>query len=648
MTRTIGKTIKKVTTTVKKAVSSVGSKSQGANALQATAIPGSISKVVNKQPVKPLGTVSGKTYYPAAQKEYDVARKGQILRAGTTGIISTLASQGNKVQAANNNLINKFNSGSLSKNSSSRSGGSSQTPTREVSGASTIGLQSLYGGQSSLSNTQGLGGIGGSYSNPTTNVVNTPLNVNTIRPTPEITLPEKTIQDFSQLVPTPVEQPVVDATTGREKSLQDYLDTILNDAPDSADAYAKAQRETDILRKQQVVNDLTGQLNGIVNRGQANQLSLVGQGRGIPEAIIGGQQAQIGRETAIAALPVQAQLSAAQGNLEMANDNLDTLFKIYSDDAKNEYEYKREVKKAIYEFATEKEKRALEKADKQEERAYQEKKDVLATNKTIAMEAAKNGASAGVLTKISNATSLAEAISAAGSYMLDTQVVKLDNGNTVVVDGQGRVIRNLGGASASTGNNFVVTQDILKNTYGNDVVSLIANTIKTSGAKQSQSTNDAINVISGLQQLVKDAPDGVFKGLAPVRLLPNKAKSTEALTNLSNIEAVNLKVQQWASGAALTTAQTKSVEKMTPRRGDTDKQVVAKTNALANYMVSQVSGQLAGQGVGFSIDKVNLFTKTPEMELKELYQNPTTKSKIQQAVQMFPTYTDAEILQIVR
>jgi len=76
--------------------------------------------------------------------------------------------------------------------------------------------------------------------------------------------------------------------------------------PSSADAFSKAQRETGILQKQQIVGDLTGQLNQIVATSQAQQLQVTGQGRGIPEVIIGGQQAQIAKEAAIQALPIAA------------------------------------------------------------------------------------------------------------------------------------------------------------------------------------------------------------------------------------------------------------------------------------------------------------------------------------------------------
>lgn len=221
------------------------------------------------------------------------------------------------------------------------------------------------------------------------------ISTGTVRtPITPITLPEEKYNDPTSLIP-----PIVPITEEKPKevnptdvALQSYIDS-LNGAPTSEKAYKKAQEESGILNARTEVNNLSAKLNEIVNRGQAQQLSLVGQGRGIPEAIIGGQQAQIGRETAIAALPVQAQLSAAQGNLEMAQDNLDTLFKIYADDARVKYENKKEKAKILWQDATEKEKRLIEKADKLEERAYQEKESIRKEVRDYAKLAMTNGQS---------------------------------------------------------------------------------------------------------------------------------------------------------------------------------------------------------------------------------------------------------------
>lgn len=257
---------------------------------------------------------------------------------------------------------------------------SSNASTIQTSGESFTGSTTQAQTPSLGSNTPNL---------PSTNVIATPTLGAQNTP---LTLPEKPVGDYSQVIPTTQEQAVAAAKDKTQTSLEDYLASI-QDAPSSADAYQKAQRETEILQKQQQVNDLQGKLNAIVARGESQQLAQVGQGRGIPEAIIGGIQAQIGRETAIASLPVAAQLSAAQGDLEMANDNLDTLFKIYSEDATNEYNYRKEVKKAVYDFASAAEKRELEKMDKMEERAYQETQNLHQEQSAYAKMAFENGQS---------------------------------------------------------------------------------------------------------------------------------------------------------------------------------------------------------------------------------------------------------------
>lgn len=239
--------------------------------------------------------------------------------------------------------------------------------------------------------------------------------------------------------------------------LQQEISSMLsakNDMPTQEELYAKAQKETGILQKQQEVSNYQGQLNQIVAGAQANQLAVTGQGRGIPEAIIGGQQAQIAKEAAIAALPVAAQLSAAQGNLEMAQQNLTTLFNIKAADAKNEYDFKINVIDKVSQFATKQEENQLARVRLLETRKYEEEKATSDQLKAIAIEAAKNGASASTLTAISNAKTFSDGITAAGPSLVtpNTQVIKLDNGSTMLIDQRtGRVIKDFGGAAPDGG-----------------------------------------------------------------------------------------------------------------------------------------------------------------------------------------------------
>lgn len=389
---TIGKTIKKAVAAVKSAVSS-NSENQGAAVLKATSTGQNLANLKKSAAIPVGGTtlskISGGTLGgKASQKVVTGTATGLVGAGGRPVSVPSFGSN-----PLNINSVNKaFSSGALVRDTPSGGGGS---PSRISSASLSTGGQLNPDISGDFSQSSSSFNTTPNFSprqtttqttTPTTNVIGGNTLVNNQNP---LVVPEQKITDFSEFIPTPIDIQGEKAQKTTEKTLEDYL-SELTKAPDSADSYRKAQQETDILNKQKIVGDLTGQLNAIVNKGQANQLSLIGQGRGIPEAIIGGQQAQIGRETAIAALPVQAQLSAAQGNLEMANDNLDKLFKIYSEDAKNKHESGVAVKKMVYEYATTKEKRVLEKLDKQEERAYQEKLNTQKEGKEYAKMAFEN------------------------------------------------------------------------------------------------------------------------------------------------------------------------------------------------------------------------------------------------------------------
>lgn len=101
-----------------------------------------------------------------------------------------------------------------------------------------------------------------------------------------------------------------------------------------ADLLRKAESEAGIQQARQRVQNTQANINAITAEMNARILQEEGQGRGIPLDVIGGRQAQISREAAIRLLPLQAQLAADQGNLEMAQENTKQLFKIYADDAK--------------------------------------------------------------------------------------------------------------------------------------------------------------------------------------------------------------------------------------------------------------------------------------------------------------------------
>lgn len=122
----------------------------------------------------------------------------------------------------------------------------------------------------------------------------------------------------------------------------------------------------------------------------------------------------------------------------------------------------------------------------------------------------------------------------------------------------------------------------------------------------------SLQLARAAQDLAGANPNGQFEGLYPFRgvvdfFLPEGLKRPATVRNDAQINAINLQTQFWASGAALTDAQTKLVMDMVPTKNDTDNQVKNKLNSLVNYMMSQTAARLQTDGVNFKPEQVNLF-----------------------------------------
>lgn len=166
--------------------------------------------------------------------------------------------------------------------------------------------------------------------------------------------------------------PAASEAERRQKEFNDMLglipqkDSVLNDAD------VNRQDEEVRLRKQEV-NNYTAQLNNIVAKQQQDLLSTRGtlSAEGSTEAVYGGIAATINREAAIKALPVQAQIAAAQGNLDLAQDYLTDLRKIKQEAIDVDYSYNMKKFDAISGFVTGEQKIRLDKMKDNETRAHQ-------------------------------------------------------------------------------------------------------------------------------------------------------------------------------------------------------------------------------------------------------------------------------------
>lgn len=161
------------------------------------------------------------------------------------------------------------------------------------------------------------------------------------------------------------------------------------------------------------------------------------------------------------------------------------------------------------------------------------------------------------------------------------------------------------GTDPASANNAVLNS-LLKKSIGQGTRTQVAN---------------VLGVVNAASTLANNRLDGKFAGINPVRAildvkipftnigLPfrDQVKSAQELENEGYIDAINLKVQQWASGAALTEQQTEQVKRFTPKVTDTDSAVRTKLNNLTNFMLTQAQAQLQSEGIDFQPAKVNLF-----------------------------------------
>lgn len=227
---------------------------------------------------------------------------------------------------------------------------------------------SAYSGAGATANSEATGQTGNGtgiplYAAPTT------INSTNTAPTTPIQIPTpptpsnagtQAMTAISGTATAPAATTSTDGSTDpAETAFQTYLKNI-QAPPDTATIYQNDLNASGVTADQQAVNNYQSQLNAITANASAAKLSLVGQGNGVPNAIIGGQQAEIDREAAIQALPISAQLTAAQGDLTTAQDNVDTLFKLQAADAQNQVTYQNSLVTAVYNFATSEQKTQLD------------------------------------------------------------------------------------------------------------------------------------------------------------------------------------------------------------------------------------------------------------------------------------------------
>lgn len=183
-----------------------------------------------------------------------------------------------------------------------------------------------------------------------------------------------------------------------EKRSLDLQNQLLNAIPQKENVLQDKEvqrQQREVQQQQKVVADYTSQLNSVVAQQNADLLNLRGVGakEGVTETVYGGQAATINREAAVKALPIQAALAGAQGNLQLAQDYLTQLTTWKQEEINNTFQYKMALYGSIKDFVTGKEKTRLDQLEKDENRLYQEKRDNINSQDEWSKVAIQNGQS---------------------------------------------------------------------------------------------------------------------------------------------------------------------------------------------------------------------------------------------------------------
>lgn len=385
--------------------------------------------------------------------------------------------------------------------------------------------------------------------------------------------------------------------------------------------------------QQRALNELNKQIRLHQARSlEAEQKALkLGQTTGFAR----GEAERVRESNAVRALELSAYAQAAQGDLslasQLATDAVNEKYKKVEADLRK----KRNDIIANYENLSSADKKradaTLLRIDSDDNFVKQKKANETELNK-LGAERASNGAPLNLVQKALATGDIIQATAMLAPYKKKETTITEIGGRKVLVNEQtGEVIKDLGATKEGIDTPTIPIEGAPAEFNNRQV---ITNFLK--GEKVGQGTKTklsaALGVINAVEDLATIRQTTKFQGVSPLNtlfdvripftdigLVPfrESLRSKEGRENTGYIEAINLKVQQWASGAALTKAQTEQVNKLTPKTTDTDSAVRTKLNNLENFMLTQIQGDLQSEGIAFTPERTNLF------ELYELIQKAT-------------------------
>lgn len=420
----------------------------------------------------------------------------------------------------------------------------------------------------------------------------TPTPTPVAMPTPSIDEQAKSFAEASQQTAPTAAETAMTETQSRFKQLSEKLFG-------KSAAQRAAEQAQGIPQKSQAVADIQAQINQLQNEATAQKIALEGQGRGITQGVLSAQEGGIERARTIKALQLNSFLYAAQGSLAVAQDMADRAVKAEFEPIEQELAFQKEWIDMNKDNLSREDKKRAEKLELQLQertRLLNEEKANKTAIQNIGLEAAKNGADAVTLRNIQNAKTPEDAITASGAFLStpQTDVIKLDNGNTVIVDKRtNQIVKNLGGAKPIVGTSI-----------GGDMTGEFVGGEATQARAQSNvSEIDALKTAKGLNKAVGPTFLGRWTPFKADVMTGDKASFIAGVEQLASNLSLDSLVQAKSRGAtfgALSDSEMKILSASASKIGTWRK--LDKDGNVVGYSASE-------KAFKSELDKISNFSK---------------------------------------
>lgn len=416
---------------------------------------------------------------------------------------------------------------------------------------------------------------------------------------------EKSIQDYYKSLEAPAN---VDPIFQKSSSLTDRISSLIGMNTGRTSALQEAENAQGIPQIQKDIADISGQIG--IRTAEYNQAIKNREGQGGVRLVVDAEKNRLAAQAEGEIGVLQATVLAKTGQLSTARDLATRAVDLKYEPIEEELNAKikqlqllePELNRAEQRLST-----ARQRQYEDEKAAINSKKENEKAINNLIVEASQQGVSSVKINAAMKATNPAQAASILGispTIALQQQQMRenlvterLQQANIrsqINERGQKKVVTNL-------------TPAEVKVLASEDPVAYISQVVKAAGINGDANLQNILGVISSTQALAQSHADKKFKGAATVRLTPGFLKGPKQLQTQGALEAINLKVQQWASGASLSKDQTAQVRKLTPDKNDTDNQIATKLNNLTNFMLQQTKGSLAAKGADYTPPTVDLF-----------------------------------------